>query len=62
MRCSCPHCSQLVVQDRNSSDINFCTYCHKLFEGIEEKMPSWILGVLVVLMANWQIICRLHSA
>jgi ribosomal protein L37AE/L43A len=55
MRCLCPHCSQLLVQDRNESGINFCPNCQKLFHGIE-VVPPWILGVLVVLMATWQII------
>jgi hypothetical protein len=49
----------LVVQDKNQSGINFCPHCQELFEGIEEKVPPWILGVLAVLTANWQIMCHL---
>jgi hypothetical protein len=51
----------LVVQDRNEDGVNFCPYCRKLFEGIEEKVLPWILGVLLVLTANWQIQCYLHG-
>jgi len=40
---------------RNESGINFCPHCHELFEGTEMKMPAWILGLLVVLTATWQI-------
>jgi len=61
MRCLCPYCSQLVVQDRSENGINFCPHCHELFEGIAEKRPRWIVGalaVLVVLMTNWQIMCH----
>jgi ribosomal protein L37AE/L43A len=55
MRCLCPHCSQLVVQDKSENGINFCPYCQELFAGVEIKLSPWILGVLVVLMATWQI-------
>ena len=61
IRCFCPHCSLLVVQDKSESGINFCPYCQMLFEGIAIKFPTWIAGVLavlVVLMVNWQIMCH----
>ena len=54
MRCLCPHCSQLVEQDKSENGINFCPHCQKLFQGIE-VVPPWILGVLVMLMAIWQL-------
>jgi len=63
MRFLCPNCSQLVVQDRSESGINFCPHCHQLFAGIEEKRPPWIVGVLampVVLLTNWQIMLCHH--
>ena len=67
MRCFCPHCSQLVVQDRNPDGVNFCPHCCKLFEGVAEKMPFWIWGLaavvaVVLLMAVWQIMCHPHGA
>ena len=58
IRCFCTHCSGLVVQDSNENGINFCPHCQELFEGVAEKMPPWILGVLVVLMAVCLIICH----
>ena len=57
MRVNCPHCNQRVVQARNREGPNFCAMCEKLFYLPEEPtMPPWILGVLVILVANWQII------
>ena len=56
MRFHCPHCSQLVAQARNLEGPNFCPKCNKLFVlPLPKKMPPWILGVLTVLTANWQI-------
>jgi hypothetical protein len=49
----------LVVQDKNCGGINFCPHCHALFEGIEQKVPLWIFGVLVILTANWLRMCHL---
>ena len=57
MRFNCPHCGRRVTQARNWEGPNFCPKCLKLFYVPEEpKMPPWILGVLVILVANWQII------
>jgi len=58
IRFFCPHCSLLVVQDRSETGTNFCPHCQKLFKGIAKKLPTWIVGVLtvlVVLVVNWQI-------
>jgi hypothetical protein len=56
MRCRCPHCSEVVKQIRNWDGPNFCPSCQQLFDPpSEEKMPPWVLGVLVFLTANWQI-------
>jgi hypothetical protein len=45
------------VQAKNKDGPNFCPECGKLFYVPDDpKMPPWILGVLVVLVANWQII------
>jgi len=63
MRCLCPHCFQVVVQDKSENGINFCPHCHELFEGIALKKPTWIVGVLampVVLLTNWQIMLCHH--
>lgn len=59
MRCNCPHCAQLVRQDENVEGLNYCTKCQRLFlVPPKEKLPPWILGVLVVLTGNWQLISR----
>ena len=59
MRVHCPYCNERVVQAKNSDGPNFCPECRKLFYVPEEnKMPSWILGVLVILVANWQLISQ----
>lgn len=56
MRAICPYCNQHVAQARNADGPNFCPSCLKLFYVPEDpKMPPWILGVLVILVANWQI-------
>ncbi len=63
MRCYCPHCSHRVVQARNLDGPNFCEHCKKLFfPPIPEKIPPWVLGVLVILMANWQILYHFSIA
>ena len=59
MPIKCPDCRQRVVQARNREGPNFCPQCQRLFEvSGEPQMPPWILGVLVILVANWQIISR----
>ena len=53
----CPQCKCLVVQAKNRDGPNFCPNCCRLFYLPEEqKLPPWILGVLVILMANLQIV------
>lgn len=59
MRVLCPNCNRRVVQARNPDGPNFCPECQKLFYAPEEaKTPPWILGVLVILVANWQMMCQ----
>ena len=59
MRVHCPYCDERVVQARNLDGPNFCPKCQKLFYAPEEpKLPPWILGIVVILMANWQIISQ----
>lgn len=59
MAVNCPICSQRIAQSRNREGPNYCTVCGKLFYVAEEPpMPPWILGVLVILVANWQIMSR----
>jgi hypothetical protein len=56
MRVHCPSCDERVVQAKNLDGPNFCPKCRRLFYVPEEPMmPSWILGVLVILVANWQM-------
>jgi hypothetical protein len=57
MNLVCPHCSQKVFQRRNKEGPNFCTECRRLFFlAPDREVPPWILGVVVVLIGNWQII------
>ena len=57
MNVQCPQCGRMVAQAKNRDGPNFCENCFCLFYAPEErKMPSWILGILVVLVANLQII------
>ena len=57
MHVDCPYCGGRVRQARNRDGPNFCPECQKLFYMPEDpKMPPWILGVLVITVANWQII------
>jgi hypothetical protein len=59
MRVSCPYCTRRVVQAKNLDGPNFCPECRKLFYVPEEpKLPPWILGILVILVANWQILSQ----
>ena len=59
-RCVCPHCSESVVQVWNTEGPNFCPKCRRLFfVPLLKTMPPWIWGVVVVLIANWQLMwCR----
>ena len=59
MLCLCPKCSHDFQQLRNCEGLNYCPKCHNLFLAPPERqMPPWILGVLTVLVINWQIIVR----
>ncbi len=59
MRIPCPFCSAQLTQAKNSDGPNFCPQCQTLFYLPEPRpMPPWILGVLVILTANWQILSR----
>lgn len=63
MRYSCPHCSRSVGQVQNTSGPIFCLHCRSLFHTPEpEKVSPWLLGMVVVLMGNWQIIWHITSA
>jgi hypothetical protein len=55
----CPYCKGRVIQPKNWDGPNFCPACQKLFYAPEDpKVPPWILGVLVILVANWQILSQ----
>ena len=57
MKCTCPHCGELLRQDRNPEGLNFCNNCRKLFlVPPEPSVPPWIWGVVTILIANWQIL------
>jgi hypothetical protein len=57
MSVNCPNCHLHIAQAKNWDGPNFCPKCMRLFYLPEEpKMPPWILGVLLILVANWQII------
>lgn len=57
MRCTCPHCAEVFVQDRNVDGLNYCTNCQNLFLIPPAKpVPTWILGVLTFLMADWLVL------
>ena len=56
----CTHCGELVRQDRNQEGQSYCIKCGRLFlVPAEARVPPWIWGVVVVLMANWQILRNL---
>jgi hypothetical protein len=53
MRPICPHCTVRVAQPMNREGPNFCPQCQKLFYvPSARKIPTWILGVAVILFAN----------
>gem|GEM_PF-1845200 len=59
MQCHCPHCSHLVVQDRNTDGLNYCTNCKELFFVPPERtVPTWTWGVMAVMIVNWLNMCR----
>jgi hypothetical protein len=60
MRTQCPECRAIVMQSKNHEGPNFCPNCANLFylPQDERQMPPWILGVLVILVANLQIISQ----
>ncbi len=53
-RFECPFCSQRFVQDENPEGPNFCPTCRRLFlVQPSRKVPEWVLGVVVILLARW---------
>ena len=54
----CSVCHAMFFQARNRDGPNFCPICHSLFQSIEKKVPTWILGILVFLMGNLQFISQ----
>jgi len=60
MLLECPYCGHTTSQRRNCEGPNFCPACRKLFlVPPERQVPPWILGVVVVLIGNWQVM--LHT-
>jgi hypothetical protein len=58
MTIQCTVCNALVLQAKNRDGPNFCPNCNSLFVPVEKHVPPWILGVLVFLMGNLQVISQ----
>jgi hypothetical protein len=59
MRCLCPRCRQLVKKGDGVEGLQYCRTCRRLFiVPRQPSVPPWILGILLVLAAHWQLICR----
>jgi hypothetical protein len=57
VKCTCTNCGEVLMQDVNPEGLNYCPKCRSLFlVPPEPKMPTWIWGVVVFLIANWQIL------
>lgn len=57
MHYQCPACLHFLIQDSNPEGLNYCPACHRLFFVPPRTMvASWVWGVLVVLVANLQIL------
>lgn len=57
MYITCPYCRTSLWQTRNRDGPNFCSACQHLFTVMEQRaVPSWVYGVLVILIAHLQII------
>ena len=57
VKCTCTHCGESVSQDRNPEGQNYCIQCGNLFlVPPETQVPTWVWGVVAVLLANWQIL------
>ncbi len=57
MKRTCTNCGELVSQDQNLDGHNYCINCGEFYlVSAESKMPTWVWGVVVVLMLNWQIL------
>ena len=60
MKCTCTHCGEFVNQDRNLEGHNYCTTCGNIFlVPSEPKVRTWVWGVVVFLMTNWQVLRNL---
>jgi hypothetical protein len=59
MRTNCPQCQAVVVQKKNRDGPNFCPNCRRLFYACNDRtVPTWILGILVILLANLQMMSQ----
>ena len=58
MRTNCPRCRAVVVQRKNHDGPNFCPNCRRLFYAFERTLPAWVLVMLVILLANLQVISQ----
>ena len=62
MECTCTNCGELVSDDQNLDGRNYCINCGKFVEvPSKPKVPTWMWGVVVVLLANWQILRTVHA-
>jgi hypothetical protein len=63
MRRQCSHCGYVIRQSKNEEGPNFCPSCCQLFYPPEyEPIPAWILGVLVFLLAYFQLLVQRNPA
>jgi hypothetical protein len=53
----CTHCGELISQDQNLDGRIYCIHCGSFFMSqLESVVPTWVWGIVVVLMAQWQIL------
>jgi len=63
MRYACPYCGRSIRQTRNTDGPNFCPHCRALFYMPEPgKTPSWVWGVVVVLVGHWQVVSQASAS
>jgi len=51
----CTQCGELVSQDQNLDGRMYCIKCGS-FVAAQSVVPQWVWGVVVVLMAHWQML------
>jgi hypothetical protein len=60
VKCTSTHCGELASQDTNLEGHNDCINCENIVPvPPERKVPTWVWGVVVALLENWQILRNL---